>query len=306
MREHITLQKDSLQFSHHAPEQRVKLGQERGVRKLLQQVKMRLQEPSYLDARWLVGLAVGRNAPVFSHESLTLTTTQLVHLDALIGQRNQGRPVSRMRGMREFYSLSFYLNDQTLDPRPDSECLVDAAVDYVDRKALDIKNLSCLDLGTGSGCLLLSLLSELPHASGLGIDLAPLAVAQARANAARLGLSRRAQFSCSDWLEGVWKKFDVILANPPYISTQDDALARDVVDYDPSLALFAGKDGLAAYIKLLPQIPARLTDKGRLFLEIGVEQKETVVKLAEQAGLQLYGVCPDLAGRDRCLILGKK
>ena len=302
----ITSQKDSLQLSPHISEQKVKSGQGEGVRKLLRQVKMRLHDPSYLDARWLVGLAVGRNAPIFGHESLTLTKMQIDHLDALIALRNQGRPVSRMRGMREFYSLNFYLNDQTLDPRPDSECLVDAAVDYVGSKALDIRDLSCLDLGTGSGCLLLSLINQLPQALGLGIDLAPLAVAQARANAARLGLSRRARFICSDWLEGVWEKFDVVLANPPYISNQDDSLTRDVLDYDPSLALFAGKDGLAAYTKLLPQIPARLTDEGRLFLEIGVEQKEAVARLAEQAGLQLYGVCPDLAGRDRCLILGKK
>jgi len=243
---------------------------------------------------------------VFGHESLILTTDQAAHLDALIGLRNRGCPVSRMRGMREFYSLSFYLNDHTLDPRPDSECLVDAAVSYAGSKAFDTVELSCLDLGTGSGCLLLSLLSELPRASGLGIDLAPLAVAQARANAAQLGLARRARFICSDWLEGVQDGFDLILANPPYISTEDKALTRDVADYDPSLSLFAGTDGLAAYSALLPQIPEGLTDMGRLFLEIGAEQKDAVTGLAQQAGLQLYGVCADLAGHDRCLILGRK
>ena len=276
------------------------------MRDLLLQVKMRLQNSNSLDARWLVGLAVGKNAPVFGHESLALTTSQVSYLDALIDLRNRGCPVSRMLGRREFYSLRFYLNDQTLDPRPDSECLVDAAVNYAGSKAIDAKNLSCLDLGTGSGCLLLSLLSELPQASGLGVDLAPLAVAQARANAAQLGLARRARFICSNWLEGVQNRFDLILANPPYISTKDKTLSCDVKNYDPSLALFAGPDGLAAYAALLPQIPARLTDIGRLFLEIGLEQKNAVITLAEQAGLQLYAVCPDLAGRDRCLILGKK
>ena len=211
-----------------------------------------------------------------------------------------------MRGKREFYSLCFYLNDHTLDPRPDSECLVDAALDYTRSAAFDKRALSCLDLGTGSGCLLLSVLSALPKTSGIGVDLAPLAVSQARANAAQLGLADRARFICSHWFEGVKGSFDLVLANPPYISTEDSTLARDVADYDPSLALFAGADGLVAYAELLPQIPARLTVEGRLFLEIGAEQTNAVKKLAEQAGLQLYAVCPDLAGQDRCLIFGKK
>ena len=138
------------------------------------------------------------------------------------------------------------------------------------------------------------------------MDLAPLAVSQARANAAQLGLADRAQFICSDWFEGVEGSFDLVLANPPYISTEDSTLARDVAHYDPSLALFAGAEGLDAYAELLPQIPARLTVEGRLFLEIGAEQTNAVKKLAEQAGLQLYAVSPDLAGQDRCLIFGKK
>ena len=273
---------------------------------VLRQVKSRLHAPSYLDARWLLGLAVGRDSPVFGHESLILTVAQAANLDALIAQRNSGYPISRMRGKREFYSLCFYLNDHTLDPRPDSECLVDAAADYTRSAAFDTQALSCLDLGTGSGCLLLSLLSALPKTSGIGVDFAPLAVSQARANAAQLGLADRAQFICSDWFEEVEGSFDLVLANPPYISTGDSTLARDVADYDPSLALFAGADGLVAYTDLLPQIPARLTVEGRLFLEIGAEQTNAVKKLAEQVGLQLYAVCPDLAGQDRCLIFGKK
>ena len=279
---------------------------QRAMPDLLRQVKSRLHAPSYLDARWLLGLSVGRDSPVFGHESPTLTVAQAANLDALIAQRNSGYPISRMRGKREFYSLCFFLNDHTLDPRPDSECLVDAALDYTRRAAFDTQALSCLDLGTGSGCLLLSLLSALPKTSGIGVDLAPLAVSQARANAAQLGLADRAQFICSDWFEGVEGSFDLVLANPPYISTGDSTLARDVAVYDPSLALFAGADGLFAYAELLPQIPARLAVEGRLFLEIGAEQTNAVKTLAEQAGLQLYAVCPDLAGQARCLIFGKK
>ena len=295
---------DNPEDSQHPFELEAEL--QRAMPELLWQVKSRLQAPSYLDARWLIGLAVGRDSPVFSHESLILTVAQAANLDALIAQRNRGHPISRMRGKREFYSLCFYLNDHTLDPRPDSECLVDAAVDYTLGAAFDTQALSCLDLGTGSGCLLLSLLSALPKISGIGVDIAPLAVSQARANAAQLGLADRAKFICSDWFEGVEGCFDLVLANPPYISTRDSTLARDVVDYDPSLALFAGADGLVVYTELLPQIPAWLAEEGRLFLEIGAEQTNAVKKLAEQAGLQLYAVCPDLAGQDRCLIFGKK
>ena len=153
---------------------------------------------------------------------------------------------------------------------------------------------------------MLSLLSELPQASGLGVDVSPLAVSQARANAAQLGLASRARFLCSDWFEDITGNFDLVLANPPYISTEDRTLARDVANFDPPLALFAGTDGLRAYAKLLPQIPARLNATSRLFLEIGAGQLNSVTRLAEQAGLQLYSVYPDLTGCARCLILGKK
>ncbi|MEC7208607.1 MAG: peptide chain release factor N(5)-glutamine methyltransferase, partial [Pseudomonadota bacterium] len=220
--------------------------------------------------------------------------------------RNQGRPISRMRGRREFYSLTYYLNDHTLDPRPDSECLIDEALAYARSLSAERRPLRCLDLGTGTGCLLLSLLHHLPEATGLGVDLAPLAVAQARANAAYLGLNGRARFICSDWLDAVQGRFDLILANPPYIGCDDRNLARDVADYDPALALFAGPDGLSAYAELLPQIPGVLAADGRLFLEVGTGQAQAVTQLAEAAGLRLCAVATDLAGRDRCLILRKK
>ena len=126
-------------------------------------------------------------------------------------------------------------------------------MDYTRSSAFDTQALSCLDLGTGSGCLLLSLLSALPKTSGIGVDLAPLAVSQARANAAQLGLADRAQFICSDWFQGVEGCFDLVLANPPYISTGDTTLARDVADYDPSLALFAGVDGCLLYTSPSPR-----------------------------------------------------
>ena len=278
----------------------------RSAREMLRMVKARLPDASSLDARWLIAIALGRDEAVLGHEMIDLTQAQRAVLDQLIDQRNQGRPVSRMRGKREFYSLFFYLNDHTLDPRPDSECLIDEALSYA-RTLPDIgRSLRCLDLGTGTGCLLLSLLHHLPTATGLGVDLAPQAIAQARANAAQLGLSPRARFICSHWLAEVQGQFDLILANPPYISSDDQTLAPDVAGYDPELALFAGPDGLAAYAELLPPIAGVLTDQGRLFLEIGSEQAQPVSELAEGAGLQRCALIPDLSGRDRCLILRKK
>ena len=276
------------------------------ARDQLRVIKARLDGGSHLDARWLLGLALGRDGPVFGHETVLLTTAQHALLDQLIDQRKGGYPVSRMRGKREFYALTFYLNAATLDPRPDSECLVDEAIAYARSSAPAGQPLRCLDLGTGTGCLLLSLLYHLPDATGLGVDLAPGAVAQARANAAHLGLSRRARFICSHWLTAVAGRFDLILANPPYIGERDNTLARDVADHDPALALFAGPDGLAAYAELLGQVPGALTDSGRLFLEIGAEQAEAVTALAEAAGLHRCALVTDLAGRDRCLILQKK
>ena len=278
----------------------------RSAREILRLIRARLHADSSLDARWLLAIALGRDEAVLGHEMIELTTAQQAALDQLIEQRNQGRPISRMRGRREFYSLTYYLNDHTLDPRPDSECLIDEALAYARSLSAERRPLRCLDLGTGTGCLLLSLLYHLPAATGLGVDLAPQAVAQARANAASLGLSGRTRFICSHWLDKVAGDFDLILANPPYIESADQTLARDVADHDPARALFAGPDGLDAYRELLPQITDVLRPMGRLFLEIGSQQARPVTQLATAAGLQLCALIADLSGRDRCLILCKK
>ena len=278
----------------------------RSAREMLRLIRARLHEDSSLDARWLLAIALGRDEAVLGHEMIELTTAQQAYLDQLIEQRNQGLPISRMRGKREFYSLTYYLNDYTLDPRPDSECLIDEALVYARSLSAERRSLRCLDLGTGTGCLLLSLLYHLPAATGLGVDLAPQAVAQARANAASLGLSGRARFICSHWLDKVDGDFDLILANPPYIESADQTLARDVADYDPARALFAGPDGLDAYRELLPQITDVLRPMGRLFLEIGSQQARPVTQLATVAGLRLCALLADLSDKDRCLILCKK
>ena len=276
------------------------------ARLLLRAVRDALNTDSkLLDSRWLVGLAAGLDQPVMSHQNITLTQDQEVWLKKLVKQRNEGLPISRMRGKREFWSLDFYLNDATLDPRPDSEALVEAALAYARTALSDIPAINMLDLGCGSGCLLLALLSELKEATGQGIDIAPLAVAQARANAASLGLAERADIYIGSWAERISQPFHLILSNPPYICENDDSLSKEVRLHDPALALYAGTDGLAAYRVLLPQIGAILADKGQGFLEVGYGQIDRVSDIAEQAGLTVKQTYRDLAGVERCLAVAK-
>ena len=275
------------------------------ARPLLRAVRDALNTDSKLDARWLVGLAAGLDQPVMSHQNITLTPDQELRLERLVKQRNDGLPISRMRGKREFWSLDFYLNDATLDPRPDSETLVEAALAYARTALSDIPAINVLDLGCGSGCLLLALLSELKDATGQGIDIAPQAVAQARANAASLGLAGRSDISIGSWAERISQPFHLILSNPPYICENDNSLSEEVRLHDPALALYAGTDGLAAYRVLLPQIGAILADEGHAFLEVGYGQIEQVSDIAEQAGLTVKQTYRDLAGVERCVAFAK-
>jgi len=275
------------------------------ARQLLHGVSAALNTDNRLDARWLVGLACGLDSPVMSHQNISLTPEQESRLATLIAQRNAGLPISRMRGKREFWSLDFYLNDATLDPRPDSETLISAALEYATAALTQISQPKILDLGCGSGCLLLSLLTELEQASGLGIDKAPLAVAQARANTAALGLAGRAHIQTGNWAAGLDGTFHLILSNPPYICEGDDSLSDEVRLHDPSAALFAGADGLSAYRILLPQLGAILAPQGQAFLEVGWGQIKAVSKLAEDAGLAVIQVHKDLAGIERCLAVAK-
>ncbi len=276
------------------------------ARNLIGCVAGALATDSRRDAGLLVGLALDRDEPVYGHQDIVLSRAQADRLAGLIAARRAGQPVSRLRGRREFWSLNFYLNKATLDPRADSEVLIEAALHFIaERRTAQPAGTSVLDLGTGTGCLLLSLLSELPEATGLGVDLAPLAVAQARANAAALAMAGRARFETGDWASGLGSQFDIIFSNPPYICEGDDSLCIDVAGYDPALALFAGADGLSAYRALLPQLGGVLASDGAAFVEVGAGQCRAVSAIASDAGLTLRAVRRDLAGIERCLVLVK-
>ncbi len=228
-----------------------------------------------------------------------------VALDRLLARRSQGEPVSRIVGRREFWSLDLLISRETLDPRPETEILVDAALAACpDRN----RSLSVLDLGTGSGCLLLALLTELPRARGLGTDRSEAAVRTALLNADRHGLSHRVRFLVADWADsGIRDRFDLVVANPPYIPTPDiEHLPAEVRMHDPWIALAGGADGLTAYRHLADSLGSLLHDNGVACLEIGVNQAMAVRPLMETKGLIIMDIWRDLAGLERCLVVQKK
>ncbi|MEM9684070.1 MAG: peptide chain release factor N(5)-glutamine methyltransferase [Pseudomonadota bacterium] len=220
---------------------------------------------------------------------------------ALIDRRAQGTPMAHILGKREFWSLDFRVTPDTLDPRPDSEALIEAVLTRLaDRRD---EPLSVLDLGTGTGCLLLSVLSELPVASGVGVDRSPAAAAVARDNARRLELSDRAHILAGDWTSALTGRFDLILANPPYIPSGDiDGLQVEVAQHEPRLALDGGVDGLDAYRRLSREVPGALAADGMAAFEVGAGQWRDVADGMAAAGLTVEGPVADLSGIDRCVI----
>ena len=254
-----------------------------------------------LDARILVGHAANL-APslLFARSDHVLTPEETALVQALGARRAAHEPVSRILGRREFWGLAFELNAGTLDPRPDTETIVSASLALKDRLPPAAR---ILDLGTGTGCILIAVLSEWDAASGLGIDQDARAVAAAQKNALRLGVAPRAAFRTGNWCDGLRERFDLIVSNPPYIGERErDALAPEVVGFDPPAALFAGADGLAAYRALIPGARACLAPGGRLVLEIGVTQAEAVDSILAESGMRIESRVPDLSGRIRALV----
>jgi release factor glutamine methyltransferase len=223
--------------------------------------------------------------------------------EMLLKRRLAREPVSKILGVREFWSLEFRTGRDVLDPRPDSETLVAGVLAAIpDRKAA----LRLVDFGTGSGCLLLSLLHELPNATGFGIDISPPALAIAQDNAARLGLSARATFRRGDWGQDSDGSFDILISNPPYIETGVvPQLEPEVTQYDPRLALDGGPDGLQAYRKLIPDLARLAAQNAFAALEVGMGQDVAVGQLMATAGFASIAVLPDLGGIGR-VVTGRK
>lgn len=224
-------------------------------------------------------------------------------LNRALTRRLAGEPLWRTLGAREFWGLSFALSQGTLEPRPDSETLIEAALIHLAMRRHE--PLRVLDLGTGTGCLLIAALREFPQATGLGIDLSADAVTTATGNAARNGVAGRAAFRQGHWVDGVAERFDLILSNPPYIASNEIAgLDRGVREHDPLLALDGGPDGLTAYRALAAALPDRLKPGGHAIMEIGAGQEAAVVALMERAGLRHLDSRLDLGGHIRALVFG--
>jgi release factor glutamine methyltransferase len=220
---------------------------------------------------------------------------------ALVERRAHGAPMAHILGRREFWSLMFRVTPDTLDPRPDSETVVASALAAMaDRRS---EKISILDLGAGTGCLLLAVLSELPQAWGLSVDISPAAAAVARGNARDLGLASRAQFFVGDWSAALAGRFDLVLANPPYVRSGDIAgLQTEVARYEPRIALDGGEDGLDAYRRLAAEMPRLLLPGGTAVVEVGYGQWDAVAALFRAAGLGIAEPAADLSGVARCLI----
>lgn len=215
--------------------------------------------------------------------------------EALLRRRLAGEPIAYIVGSRDFWTISVRVTRDVLIPRPDTETLIEAAVDHFRGRAPG----RILDLGTGSGALLLAALSQWPQAKGLGIDISPAAVAVAQGNAERLKLDDRSHFRLGDWAEGVTGPFDLILINPPYIARAVQ-LSGDVL-HEPESALFAGPEGLDDYRRLAPMLPGLLAPGGMAAIEIGYDQRASVSDLLTDQGLNV-AARRDLAGHDRCLV----
>ncbi len=255
-----------------------------------------------LDARVLMSSVLGLDqATLYGHPERPLSAGEGAHLAGLVARRESREPLAQILGRREFWSLPMAVTAETLIPRPETETLVEAALDRLSDSDAGI---SILDLGTGSGCLLLALLSELPAAWGVGVDISAAALATAAANAQSLGLAERSRFVLADWGSCLHYRFDLIVANPPYIGDGELAgLAPEVAAFEPRQALMGGPDGMDAYRALLPQLCGLLATDGAVFLEIGAGQGVPVATMIQHHGLQLIDVKRDLSKIERCLVI---
>jgi release factor glutamine methyltransferase len=259
------------------------------------------------DARLLTAAAAGvSTADIIGRPEQLLSAEAQARLRRMIERRSAREPVSRILGEREFYGRPFALSEATLDPRPDSETLIGAALELAMQEGWGEAPIRILDIGTGTGCLLLTLLAELPNATGLGTDISEEALATAQRNAQALGLADRAAFARHDMLDDVAGPFDLVVSNPPYIASGDiPGLAPEVHQFDPHAALDGGPDGLAFYRQISQVLDKVL--RGWVVLEVGMGQADAVALLLQQAFVKTLHAelrrYDDLGGHTRCVAL---
>ena len=273
------------------------------IRLLSQSFKLAHIESADADARLLVGQALLLSRAQLAAESDRLIEAREVNvISALAARRLKHEPVARILGRKEFWSLELQVTHAVLVPRPETETVIETALDAVTTRGLRMENLRVLDIGTGSGALLLAILRELPKAVGIGTDISADALAVARANAERHRLDTRCTFVAGNIASGIEGPFDFILSNPPYIASGDIAsLPQEVRDYDPRPALDGGVDGLDCYRAIAAEVPRLLASGGRLIVELGAGQCEAVSALFTKAGLSVVDTRKDVAGIVRAL-----
>lgn len=252
------------------------------------------------DARILIGQVFdGDQDIVIRDPDKQLTASERDTFMALLDRRRRREPVSHILGRREFWSRDFIVTSDVLDPRPDSETLIEAVLKKTEDRQ---RNYRLLDLGTGSGCLLLTLLSELPCSTGLGVDFSDAALDIANKNTSALDLQARADFLKSDWFSEVEGVFDIILSNPPYIETEvTRTLEPEVTQYEPITALDGGEDGLDCYRHLISRLPTYLKEDGLVIFEVGMGQAETVANYLSDMNFIQVEIHNDLASIGRCV-----
>jgi len=265
-------------------------------------------ETPELDARLLLGEVLHLDLTgLIAAAARTLNADEAMRLEIFLQRRIAGEPVARILGHKEFWGLPLTLSPGTLVPRPDTETIVEAALDLMKQDGRINDRLRIADIGTGSGAILLALLSELPNAQGIGTDINPDALRTAARNAATLGLSERARFIECNYADALHGPFDLIVSNPPYIPSRDiDGLAIEVREHDPRLALDGGSDGLDAYRVIAPAAFELLAPGGVVVVEVGLGQAGDVARLMAEKGLD-SGLAPkaDLNGIERGIMARK-
>lgn len=250
---------------------------------------------SVREAKLLLAHVMGK--PLHDLGMADMTTEAMDRLAVLCEARNSGTPMSHLLGARDFWNHRFQVTPDVLDPRPETEILVEAA--------LQVPFASVLDLGTGSGCILLSLLAERGGATGVGADVSKAALDVARRNAADIGVAQRCTLVLSDWFTTVEGSFDLILSNPPYIALEEMAGLSAELSFEPRMALTDEGDGLSCYRRICDGVDPYLNANGWLMVEIGPTQGDSVAAMMQAVGLTNIRIQPDLDGRDR-VVLGQK
>ncbi|WP_271025338.1 peptide chain release factor N(5)-glutamine methyltransferase [Rhizobium sp. RCAM05973] len=283
-------------------------GQGSTVARLLQEVRASFAEADLDDPATEARILVGGLLHLSSTELVTRGSEAVLPDDVTtargaVARRLNHEPVYRILGEREFYGLSLRLSPATLEPRPDTEILVDTMLPHVRRLESELGNVHILDLGTGTGAICLALLHECPQATGVGSDISGEALETARGNAERNGLAARFGTAQGSWFEAIHERFHVIVSNPPYIaSSVISTLAPEVKDFDPPAALDGGLDGLDAYRAIAKDAARFLYPDGLIGVEIGYDQRETVTSVFEGAGFLLVEAVRDYGQNDRVLV----